>query len=167
MYDEALARDPDLGPPPTGFAFAEEVPAGACASCDGSALDIRMSAQSTSAWAFDEAAGVYRRSQGDTPQPTASGDPVGAANVVAVEVTTFEGGCCDTAGSPYVVSRTTGTGRAVVLRDGSWFEATWDRPAADDPWRLTLDGVDLPLRPGPTWLHLVPVAGMPAVPSGS
>ena len=167
VYETLLDRAPELEAPPSGFVFADEPPAGACEECDGTQLDVRFSPAATTGWAWDAGAGVYRRSQNGTDQPTASGEPVGAANVVVVEVSTYNGGCCDTAGSPYVVSRTTGEGRAVVLRDGRWYEATWVRPGAESPWRLeTADGQDLALAPGPTWLLLVPSAGMPATGGG-
>jgi hypothetical protein len=132
--------------------------------CDGAAIDIDMSRVSTTGWTYDEGEGVYRRDQDGADQTTASGDPVGAANVVAVEITTYSGGCCDTSGAPYVVSRTTGEGRAVVLRDGRWYEARWEREEADDPWQLLVDGEVLPFAPGPTWLHLVPSERMPPTP---
>lgn len=160
VLDEIVDRGDSLGAPPTGFAFSPTPPAGACGACDGAAVDIEMSAVATTGWTHDVEAGVYRRDQDGIEQTTVSGDPVGAANVVAVEVTTFTGGCCDAAGSPYVVTRTTGEGRAVVLRDGRWYEARWERPTASDPWTLLVDGEVLPFAPGPTWLHLVPTDRM-------
>ncbi len=166
--EEVLAevgeRDDTLGAPPSGFVFSDAPPTGACAACDGEAIDIEMSGVATAGWTYDDDAGLYRRDQDGVEQTTASGDPVGAANVVALEVTTFQGGCCDSAGTPYVVTRTTGEGRAVVLRDGRWYEARWERPTAADPWTLLADGDVLPFAPGPTWLHLVTSERMPPTP---
>jgi hypothetical protein len=90
-----------------------------------------------------------------------------AANVVVLGVGTFTGGCCDTAGSPYVVTDTVDTGRAIVLRDGVWIEAQWSRPSEAAAVQLTADGQPVALRPGPTWLHLTPDARLPEVPGQS
>lgn len=168
VYAAAAERDPDVGPPPTWWTFDEEVPDGArdCAdgSCDGTSIDVSMSAQNTSGWRYDAAEGVYRREQNGTPQPTASGDPVGAANVVVIGSQLSRGGCCDTSGSPFVVIQTTGEGRAVVLRDGEWYEAMWSRASSEAPFEITVDGQPLPFKPGPTWLHLTPAERLPAAP---
>lgn len=163
VYETALERDPDLGPPQPWFAFAEEVPDG---GLTGRLIDISMSAQVTTSWAFSEEDGGYLRSQNGSGQTTVSEDPVVAANVVVLGVGTFEGGCCDTAGSPYVVTDTVATGRAIVLRDGEWFEAEWSRASAAAPVELTRDGQPLPLAPGPTWIHLTPNGRLPEVPAG-
>jgi hypothetical protein len=156
-----------LVPPAPGLVFDEEAPPGArdCdapdAGCDGADLTVRMSTVYRTGWVHEPATGLYRRSQNGTPQPTASGDPVGAANVVVLGVPVGPGGCCDAAGSRYVSTSTIGDGRAVVLRDGEWYDVQWTRRSAGDPFRLVLDGADMRLRPGPTWMHLTPSGNLP------
>lgn len=163
VYETARERDAELGPPPPWFTFDEAVPDGGVA---GEAIDVSMSASVTTGWAYSAEDGGYLRSQGGTPQTTVSEEPVVAANVVVLGVGTFEGGCCDTAGSPYVVTDTVDTGRAIVLRDGQWFEAEWSRASEQEPISLTRDGQPLPLRPGATWVNLAPAERLPAAPTG-
>jgi hypothetical protein len=165
VYSEAMKRTPELTAPAPMFEFSTDVPAGACASCDGSAIDASMSNQVTSAWTYEIAAGLYRLAPNGTRQPTVSGDDVGAANVILMGVELGTGGCCDTAGSPYVTTRTTGSGRAVVLRDGQWFETVWSRASASDGWSFAIDGATMALKPGATWIHLIPSSRLPASPA--
>jgi hypothetical protein len=59
--------------------------------------------------------------------------------------------------SPYTV--TVGAGAAVVYRDGRAYRCRWSRPTADLGTRfLDAAGHDLPLRPGRTWVLLVPAS---------
>ena len=59
----------------------------------------------------------------------------------------------------------TGTGRAVILRDGNWYEATWVKTSRADALELVdADGEAFPLKPGPTWVHLVPQDNVPGAP---
>ena len=162
VYEAARERDAELGPPPAWFTFDEEVPDG---GVDGRSIDVPMSAQVSTGWVYSPEEGGYLRSQDGTAQTTVSEEPVVAANVVVLGVGTFEGGCCDTAGSPYVVTDTVDTGRAIVLRDGAWFEAEWSRTSEEEPISLTRDGQPLPLRPGSTWVQLAPSARLPEAPS--
>lgn len=163
VYDTALERQPELGPPAPWFSFASDVPSG---GTDGASIDISMSPAVTTGWEWSPDDGGYLRTQDGAPQTTVSGDPVVAANVVVLGVGTFQGGCCDTAGSPYVVTDTVDSGRAIVLRDGEWFEAEWFRPSEQAPLELTRDGQALPLRPGATWIHLTPDERLPDEPVG-
>lgn len=162
VYETAEARDAELQPPPPWFTFDEAVRDG---DADGAAIDISMSSQVTTSWQYDADEGGYLRSQGGAEQTTVSGQPVVAANVVVLGVGTFQGGCCDTAGSPYVVTQTVDTGRAIVLRDGEWFEAQWSRSGEAAPLQLTRGNVPVALAPGPTWIHLTPTGRLPADPS--
>jgi len=50
-----------------------------------------------------------------------------------------------------------GRGRAWLLRDGRLVAGTWRRSAPAQPLRvLGQDGQPLPLRPGRTWVELLP-----------
>lgn len=57
-------------------------------------------------------------------------------------------------GTPYTV--TTGGGRAVVLRDGLRVESRWLREGFGPTRLVTTGRRDVPLRPGRTWILLVP-----------
>ncbi len=86
------------------------------------------------------------------------------ANVIVQRVRVKPGAFSDVNGSPSPYSVTTGTGEAVVLRDGALLRGSWSRPDAGSGTRW-LDGAggDLLLHPGPTWVLLVP-AGQPVGP---
>jgi hypothetical protein len=59
--------------------------------------------------------------------------------------------------TPYTV--TVGGGPATVLRDGVAITGTWSRPtAAEGTHFLDATGKDIPLRPGPTWVLLLPTS---------
>lgn len=61
---------------------------------------------------------------------------------------------------------TTGTGAAVVLRDGAAISGTWSRPDPSFAWTLTDEqGQPIELAPGRTWVAL-PRAGSLAAPMG-
>ncbi len=82
---------------------------------------------------------------------------VAPANVIVQTVAVKPGRYVDVLGnaSPYTV--TVGTGDAVVLRDGRAIDVTWRRLTTSTGTRyLDASGKDLPLRPGPTWVLLLP-----------
>lgn len=158
----------DPGPATGWLTFTEDPPAGArdcsgpAVGCDGEAYTVVMSPVAESGWLYDETAGVYLRSQNGIPQPTLSGEPVGAANVVILGTQVVDGGCCDSSGARYTDTVLTGEGRAIVLRDGRWYEGTWRKPSADDHIELvTGDGRPMSLKPGKTWIHLAPAGNLP------
>ncbi|MFA9445697.1 DUF3048 domain-containing protein [Egicoccus sp. AB-alg6-2] len=159
--------------PPTeaaAFTFSEQPPAcpeefpGCLAA--GADIEVAMSGSFRTGFTYDTAAGVYRRLQNGAPFTVTGEGIVGAANVVVIGARHYRSGCCDTAGNPYDETDATGQGRAVVLRDGAWYEARWDKPDATAPLRLLdASGAALPLKPGPTWLLLPDASRLPAVPT--
>ena len=85
---------------------------------------------------------------------------VGPANVIVQRVPIRMSRYVDVLGNrtPYTV--TTGSGEATVLRDGRAIPATWLRPEVAGGTRFVDgSGADLPLRPGPTWVLLLPANG--------
>jgi hypothetical protein len=82
---------------------------------------------------------------------------VAPANVIAQRVPIRMSRYVDVLGNrtPYTV--TTGSGQATVLRDGVAVAATWRRQSASDGTHFVdALGKDVPLRPGPTWVLLLP-----------
>jgi hypothetical protein len=82
---------------------------------------------------------------------------VAPANVIVQRVPIRMSRYVDVLGNrtPYTV--TTGSGPATVLRDGVAVNATWQRPsAADGTHFVDALGKDVSLRPGPTWILLLP-----------
>jgi hypothetical protein len=153
--------------------FEDEPPEGAKVCPDdatdcvdpGGAVAVAMSLSFRTDFTYDEEAGVYRREQNGEPSRVTGDGRIGAANVVVLATEHYIGGCCDTAGNPYVETRASGEGRAVILRDGRWYEARWEKDAATAPL-LLLDGAGepFPLKPGPTWLLLPSEERVPSAP---
>jgi len=82
---------------------------------------------------------------------------VGPANVIVQQVPIRMSEYVDVLGNrtPYTVS--TGTGPVTVLRNGVAVTGTWRRPTAKDATHyLDAGGNDIPLKPGPTWILLLP-----------
>jgi hypothetical protein len=85
---------------------------------------------------------------------------VAPANVIVQRVPIRMSRYVDVLGNrtPYTVS--TGSGPATILRDGVAIAATWQRPtAADGTHFVDALGHDVLLRPGPTWVLLLPTTG--------
>jgi hypothetical protein len=85
---------------------------------------------------------------------------VAPANVIVQRVPIRMSRYVDVLGNrtPYTV--TTGSGPATILRDGVAITATWQRPsAADGTHFVDAAGADVLLRPGPTWVLLLPTTG--------
>lgn len=114
---------------------------------------------SDTVFTYDPASGAYRRSIGTTPHLDAiSGKQLIAADVVvlyAVHQTTniVE----DSLGSRSVKIILTGSGKAVLFRDGQAFDLTWARSDLHALPRFTgADGGTPAFKPGPTWFEIVP-----------
>jgi DUF3048 family protein len=104
-------------------------------------------------------AGTYHRTQGG--QTTMDADAkreVMPDNVVVIKTEVKEiAGTADVTGAPSVDFRATGTGAVVILRDGKRFDGTWTRGGTSDMYRFADSaGAAIPLRPGLTWIHIVP-----------
>jgi hypothetical protein len=84
---------------------------------------------------------------------------VGPANVIVQRVPIRMSRYVDVLGNrtPYTV--TTGEGPVTVLRDGVAVTGTWRRPSAGvGTHYLDATGRDIQLRPGPTWVMLLPTS---------
>ena len=84
---------------------------------------------------------------------------VGPANVVIQRVVERPSGFRDVHGQPTPYTVTAGAGAVTVLRDGQRFTGTWKRAGHGATHFLGASGKDIPLRPGPTWVLLVPTSG--------
>jgi hypothetical protein len=107
----------------------------------------------TVGWAWDAASGTYLRSQDGEPHVTDSGARVNAHTVVEI-ATEYIPSPVDER-SPHAV--TTGSGTAVVHREGRAYPATWTRATAYDGWTFrAADGTEIPVDLGRTFLELTP-----------
>jgi hypothetical protein len=103
--------------------------------------------------------GSYRRSQAGAPFVGEKGGQIEVDNVVVeVHNVRLSKQITDVAGNPSVeIADETGSGPAVLFRDGRAIEGTWQREAVGDPVHFTTaSGKAMVFKPGNIWIHLVP-----------
>jgi hypothetical protein len=108
-------------------------------------------------WTWSRRNDAWLRSHGTTPHTVEDGSQVSAANIVIQVVEVTDSGILDAAGNPSPEVTLTGRGRAYVLLDGRMVPARWERRSLGDTTTyLAKGGAEVTLRPGRTWLELVP-----------
>jgi hypothetical protein len=151
---ELGAADGLPAPDGTPWPYAQDVPDGG-APAGGVDLDYGGLAGAYG-WDWDARAGVWRRNQGGQPHTNPDGQQLGADTVVIARVAVVAN-----AERPF---ETLGEGELTVLRDGQAFPGTWRKPERGDHFAwLGADGRPLPLKPGRTWIELVPSTGSAAL----
>lgn len=154
--EEGLNLRPDLH----GMAFHPEVPANAAGPAN--MIDLRYVATSVQ-WVYDPATGQYlRASDGLGHYDALTMQQVTADNVVVLYAEHVQ--------STIVESEWQGNvsygweiklwfeGGAVIFRDGQQYNVRWQRPTREDMISFyTLDGAPFPLRPGRTWIQVMPL----------
>ncbi len=110
-------------------------------------------------YAFDAASGTYLRFLGDDPHLDANtGVQVSVANVVVQVVPHEETEMVeDSLGNTGIRLNLFGSGEAIVFRDGQAFVGTWRSDnRGDTPHFYAADGSEISLKPGHTWVSIVP-----------
>jgi hypothetical protein len=145
--------------PLSGWAFRAEPPPNPAGPATLAVVDYVMT---TAVWQYDAASGLYVRTSDGLPHNDANtGQPITAANVIILEATHTLSDIVESEwqGQPiygYRIDLTSG-GNALLLRDGQAFAAGWSRPFHNGLFRLTTpDGAVLPLKPGVTFIQVVP-----------
>lgn len=88
-----------------------------------------------------------------TPARATSGARIGGRTVVIQHVKTWLTKFRDSNGVQEPYMKTTGSGRATVLRDGKAYETRWSRATPADPTAFTLeDGSRMPFARGQVWV---------------
>ena len=137
------------------FAFDETPPSG---GKKVGTISMTYSSFITAEWFYDKDKESWSREQNGSPHSTADGRTVSADNVVVMRVVSRPGSRTDSAGNPTVELDVIGKGKATVFRDGQSFKGRWSKASADEPLEFTTRGGDpLPLRPGQTWIEILPV----------
>ncbi len=150
------AGDPDDAPDEPVFSFDKRTPAG---GDKATSAHLVFSPFANATWTWEKRR--WSRQQNNSDHATAKGRTIGADNVVIVRVVTSKGGRTDSAGTPTVDIKVVGRGKAVVLRDGKSFDVRWRKRSPEDHIELLDADVEpFPLRPGQTWVELLP-AGAP------
>lgn len=114
---------------------------------------------------YDEDSGTYLRWDGGEPHvDAATGEQLAATNVVVayahhVDADFYED--YPRTNHPSVQIQLWGTGPAVIFRDGKAYEGLWARPNRDDMlvFRDAEGQIPIPLKPGNTWIEMVPLEG--------
>jgi hypothetical protein len=137
-----------------GYTFDAEPPVGQ------PALTVHIPyPSSTVDWTYDAGSGLYLREMSNKVHVDAlTGDQITAANVILFYAEHNRTNIVeDTNGARAIDIVMTGTGRAVVIRDGVQLETEWRRTAGDELilyWDA--QGEVVPLKPGKTWIELMP-----------
>ena len=127
---------------PVGLVFAVTDPAWSSAD-ELDSTTVRVGRGSTK---FERSGDRYRVT-GDEQRLTCD-------NVVILTVRNVSDGNADVNGSRSVNSRTVGSGRVVVLRDGLRRTGTWKRTSTNRPFAFTDAAGPISLRPGKIWFLL-------------
>ena len=101
----------------------------------------------------------WERNDGDAPLVNEAGEQILVDNVLIEEHTVNHSTSLgDILGTPSPeIEDVTGSGRAFLFRDGRMFPGKWTRATEDDPVRFeTRSGDALVLKPGTTWIELLP-----------
>jgi hypothetical protein len=144
-----------FGDPPAEdlFEFGELEPKGRKAST----ITIDFSGATTITYEFSD--GGWLRSQASAPFMAESGEQIAPTNVLIEEhEVNLSDTITDVAGNPSVeVGDPTGSGRAVLFRDGRAIVGRWTRESEDDPVSFeTKAGDRMMFAPGSIWIELVP-----------
>jgi hypothetical protein len=107
---------------------------------------------------YEWSGGEWLRSQGGAPFLTETGEQVAVTNVIVEQHEINFSDVTDVAGNPSVeIADETGSGRAVLFRDGRAITGTWSRDSLDSPVVFeTRSGDRMVFAEGSVWIHLVP-----------
>jgi hypothetical protein len=114
---------------------------------------------------YDPATGNYLRWNGGAPHvDAATGKQLSTTNVVILYANHVDTDIYEDEprrNHPSVQIQLWGTGPAIVFRDGQAFEGLWARPKREAMvvFRDETGQVPIPLKPGNTWMQLVPLPG--------
>jgi len=139
-----------------GLRFLAAVPAGGTAS---RGFAVRLGPYASLSVRYDRKRHDWPLSMDGRPSLLAGGGAVTPANVIVQYVKVRGSRFHDVNHNVSPYTSTVGTGRAVVYRDGRAYAGRWRRPSAAAGTRFTdAHGADLALRPGSTWIVLVPLS---------
>ena len=137
-----------------GFTFSESIAAGAPATY----VHIPWPKRYVVEYRYDAEQHLYKRFVREEPHTDRiNGQQLAAANVIIHYARYEQQEVTDANGMHTFDITVTGEGRAQIFRDGLMIEAKWVRPNKEDFVKyLYPDGSAVPLRPGQTWVEVVP-----------
>ncbi|MBX7214858.1 MAG: DUF3048 domain-containing protein [Thermoflexales bacterium] len=113
----------------------------------------------TVTWRYDAASGLWQRSIGGVVHTdAATGKPLSASNVLIVYANHINTLIVeDATGAKSIQIQLWDRGPLKLLRDGVVQNGAWLRPTAVGVFNLISDDKPLPLKPGNTWIEIVPL----------
>jgi hypothetical protein len=152
------ATHPDMTTPPQPlFTYSNTAPTGNAVS----AVNINYSSTSNVTWRYSPSSHAFQRFYNDTtPDRLENGTQNTAANVVVQYVQITYGPWVENSQGALEVRADLypdASGDAVVYRDGVAVPGTWHRSTLGSPTQFVdRSGNRIPLRPGQTWVEIVP-----------
>lgn len=145
-----------MGAPQTGLVFTT-AETEASSGVTGTAVDFTFTNGALVRYEYQPSSLVYFRFHGNTAHIGNNGRQISATNVVILMVSVTEGTTSDSVGNISPEIEVVGSGAATVLWGGRAWKGRWERKGLSDHTRLYgSSGEVLALRPGNTWIHLVP-----------
>lgn len=139
-----------------GWPFSTEVPAGTPAT----RIHVPHPWMAVADYTYDEASGTYLRFVERVPHTDAlTGKQLAPSNVIVLYAEYKVSDIVeDTLGNTAFFVTLIGEGRVQVFRDGVMIEGTWHRDGQDQMFTfLDKDGKEIPLKPGQTWIDILPL----------
>jgi len=157
VRDYLVAKGMEKAVIPQGFSFSSEgdpVPEGEPATY----IHIPYPQRASVTFEYDAERGVYMRFVRGQPHTDALNvEQLSASNVIIHYAKYEETDVVDVRGAPTLNVIFQGEGRAQICRDGVKIEAKWIKPGPEDFVQYVyLDGSPVPLRPGQSWIEIVP-----------
>ena len=150
-----LGRKEFSEPPPQDvFKFGElEGP-----SKQASSISINFGGASTITYEWDNASKSWQRSQDGAPFMAESGEQIAPKNILIEEHKVRASDVVDVTGTPSIeIVNETGSGRAVLFRNGRAIRGRWTRDSTDGVTVFeTRSGDEMVFAPGSVWIELVP-----------
>ncbi len=158
LADEELETDVKL----RGFEFSQTLDiAKLPQAAVGDAQEVTIpypAVTSRATWQYDPASGKYLRFTLGEPMLNFDGSQIDAANVIIYFAEHQETNIVeDSNGATSIRIITNGLGTAWLLRDGKILKGNWESDGRTTPKFFFNDGQPLLLKPGNTWIQVVPL----------
>ena len=156
-FDDIVAQSPGLAAPTRQFDFAYPAES-ATASVQGTAAStfhIRFSRNAEPEWRWSDSTGRWMRYERSDAHVTRDGVHLGADNIVVLLVDVKY--VYSTLPKSLVIVQ---NNPGYVASDGKYIDITWSKDSRTGKFVLrTLDGEPVLLKPGQTWIEVVPKSG--------
>jgi hypothetical protein len=120
-------------------------------------MRVVMGERTTAEWHYDAGSKQWRRTTNGTPHLLADGQQFGVDNVILQLANYYATDDLDVSGAHVPTADVVGEGEYLALSEGILIRGTWRKTSADAVTEFARgDGTPLLLRPGRTWIMLVP-----------